>query len=63
MNEVVGRQVLSPDCPDLPGEWPEPGQIVDPVDGVTNVDDLAETFHLDSQSLEGAEKILTKIFF
>ena len=36
----------------LPGERSEPWQVVNAVDGVTDVDDLREALHLNSQCLQ-----------
>ena len=41
----------------VPRQGSEPGQVVDPVDGVANVDDFGKAFHLDHQSLRDSAEI------
>lgn len=46
VEEVVGGEQ------EVPGEGTEPRQSVYPVDGVTDVDDFFEAFHLDYKCLD-----------
>lgn len=49
INEVLSIEEVVGGQQEIPGEGPEPGESMDAVHGVPNVDDLFETFHLHTQ--------------